>query len=89
PARYCFPGVACGGSGSVAGSAVSSSSTPDGSNPNRPYQLFVFDPSGVLLELTADPATEPEPPQATPGKQYRAGHRDWFVPQAYRQFGAA
>jgi hypothetical protein len=58
-------------------------------NPNRPYQLFVFDPSGVLLELTADPATEPEPPQATPGKQYRAGHRDWFVPQAYRQFGAA
>jgi hypothetical protein len=54
--------------------------------PGRPYQLFVFDPSGILLELTADAASESSPPTATPGKQYRAGHRDWFRPQAYRQF---
>ncbi len=52
----------------------------------RPYQLFVFDPSGILLELTVDPACESEPPTPTPGKQYRAGHRDWFDASAYRQF---
>jgi len=55
----------------------------------RPYQLFVFDPSGVLLELTADPASQPEPPVPTPGKQYRAGWRDWFRPEAYRRFSNA
>ncbi len=53
--------------------------------PGRPYQLFVFDPSGILLELTCDEQAEPVPP-ATPGKQYRAGWRDWFDPAAYRQF---
>jgi catechol 2,3-dioxygenase-like lactoylglutathione lyase family enzyme len=60
-------------------------------SPGRPYQLFVFDPSGILLELTADVATEPSPPAPTPGKQYRAGYRDWFQPESYRQFsiGAA
>jgi catechol 2,3-dioxygenase-like lactoylglutathione lyase family enzyme len=56
--------------------------------PGRAYQLFTFDPSGILLELTADPATEPRTPDATPGKQYRAGHRDWFRPEAYRQFSS-
>lgn len=56
-------------------------------SPGRPCQLFVFDPSGILLELTADPAAEHAPPVPTPGKQYRAGHRDWFDPRAYRQFG--
>ena len=53
--------------------------------PGRPYQLFVFDPSGVLLELTCDEQAEPAP-EPTPGKQYRAGWRDWFDPGAYRQF---
>lgn len=55
--------------------------------PGRPYQLFVFDPSGILLELTADPQSQPTPPVPTPGKQYRAGWRDWFRAQDYRQFG--
>jgi catechol 2,3-dioxygenase-like lactoylglutathione lyase family enzyme len=55
----------------------------------RPYQLFVFDPSGILLELTADGASQPAPPVPTPGKQYRAGWRDWFRPEAYLQFSAA
>jgi catechol 2,3-dioxygenase-like lactoylglutathione lyase family enzyme len=55
--------------------------------PGRPYQLFVFDPSGVLLELTADDHGEPLP-EPTPGKQYLAGWRDWFDPEAYRQFSA-
>jgi catechol 2,3-dioxygenase-like lactoylglutathione lyase family enzyme len=55
----------------------------------RPYQLFVFDPSGILLELTADAASQAEPPVPTPGKQYRAGWRDWFTPEAYRQFSGA
>jgi catechol 2,3-dioxygenase-like lactoylglutathione lyase family enzyme len=54
--------------------------------PGRPYQLFVFDPSGILLELTADAASQATPPVPTPGKQYRAGWRDWFVPESYRQF---
>ena len=53
----------------------------------RPYQLFVFDPSGVLLELTCDERAEAVP-EPTPGKQYRAGWRDWFDPQAYRQFSS-
>lgn len=56
--------------------------------PGRPYQLFVFDPSGILLELTCDEQAEPAP-QPTPGKQYRAGWRDWFRPEAYRRFSAA
>ena len=54
--------------------------------PGRPYQLFLFDPSGVLLELTADAASQSAPPVPTPGKQYRAGWRDWFRPESYRQF---
>lgn len=54
----------------------------------RPYQLFVFDPSGVLLELTCDEQAEPLP-EPTPGKQYRAGWRDWFRPETYRRYAAA
>jgi hypothetical protein len=45
----------------------------------------VFDPSGILLELTCDQQAETVP-RPTPGKQYRAGWRDWFDPAAYRQF---
>jgi catechol 2,3-dioxygenase-like lactoylglutathione lyase family enzyme len=56
--------------------------------PGRPYQLFVFDPSGILLELTCDEQAEAAP-RPTPGKQYVAGRRDWFVPEAYRQFARA
>jgi hypothetical protein len=43
----------------------------------------------VLLELTADPASQAAPPLPTPGKQYRAGWRDWFRPESYRQFSSA
>lgn len=54
--------------------------------PGRPLQLFVFDPSGVLLELTADAQGVATLPAATQGKAYRAGRRDWFRPEDYRQF---
>ncbi|MFM1991565.1 MAG: hypothetical protein RJA99_4522 [Pseudomonadota bacterium] len=55
--------------------------------PGRPYQLFVFDPSGILLELTCDDRAETVP-QPTPGKAYRAGWRDWFRPEDYRRFSS-
>lgn len=38
------------------------------------WQLFVYDPNGVQLELTFDGATEEEPqPDMSPGKAYVAG----------------
>ncbi|HYF59401.1 MAG TPA: VOC family protein [Burkholderiaceae bacterium] len=55
--------------------------------PGRPYQLFVFDPSGILLELTCDEQAETAP-EPTPGKEYRAGWRDWFRPEDYRRFSS-
>lgn len=56
--------------------------------PGRPYQLSVFDSSAILLEPTCDEQAEAVP-APTPGKQYRAGWRDWFDPAAYRQFAKA
>jgi catechol 2,3-dioxygenase-like lactoylglutathione lyase family enzyme len=44
------------------------------------YQLFVYDPSGVMLELTFDAAAEPGPgPDMRPGRGWRADE-NFFVP---------
>jgi catechol 2,3-dioxygenase-like lactoylglutathione lyase family enzyme len=46
------------------------------------YQLFVYDPSGVMLELTFDGRVEGgEGPDMSPGRRYVAGE-DFFTPSA-------
>jgi hypothetical protein len=53
------------------------------------WQLFVYDPNGVQLELTfhrdAEDETEPVIP---PERLYRARER-WFRPGLYRRFASA
>jgi catechol 2,3-dioxygenase-like lactoylglutathione lyase family enzyme len=50
------------------------------------WQLFVYDPNGVQLELTFHGAAETQaPPQIPPARQYMARER-WFDPGPYRQF---
>ena len=48
------------------------------------WQLFVFDPSGVQLEIIFDKRAEqgPEPDDSTPGVRYRP-NEDYFDPAAY------
>ena len=48
------------------------------------WQLFVFDPSGVQLEIIFDKRAEegPEPDDSTPGVRYRPGE-DYFNAEAY------
>lgn len=52
--------------------------------PNTTYwQLFVYDPSGVQLELTFDGRAEQgEPPDMSPGRRYVAGS-SFFQPSQY------
>jgi catechol 2,3-dioxygenase-like lactoylglutathione lyase family enzyme len=46
------------------------------------YQLFVYDPSGVMLELTFDSRVEGgDGPDMRPGRRYVAGE-DFFTPAA-------
>lgn len=53
------------------------------------WQLFVYDPNGIQLELTFHAAAEPgEPPVIPPQRRYAARER-WFQPGLYRQFAAA
>jgi catechol 2,3-dioxygenase-like lactoylglutathione lyase family enzyme len=53
------------------------------------WQLFVYDPNGIQLELTFHRAAEDEPePVISSERQYRARER-WFKPELYRQFAAA
>jgi catechol 2,3-dioxygenase-like lactoylglutathione lyase family enzyme len=50
------------------------------------WQLFVYDPNGVQLELTFHSAAEREPvPVIAPERLYQPRER-WFQPAAYRQF---
>ena len=52
------------------------------------WQLFVYDPSGVQLELTFEGAAEiGPPPDMSDGRAYVAG-TGFFDPQAYRGFSA-
>jgi len=53
------------------------------------WQLFVYDPSGVQLELTFDGASEGgRPPDMRPGHGYVAG-TGFFDPRPYAVFGGA
>ncbi len=50
------------------------------------WQLFVYDPSAVLLELTFSALAETTPePRFPPELQYQPRER-FFAPEAYRQF---
>jgi catechol 2,3-dioxygenase-like lactoylglutathione lyase family enzyme len=52
------------------------------------WQLFVYDPSGVLLELAFSAAAErTETPKVEPDRQYRARER-FFNAQDYEQFAS-
>ena len=58
--------------------------------PGLPFwQLFVYDPNGVLLELTYHAAAEGGVPPDIPGsRQYRT-RENFFAPAAYSGFGTA
>ncbi len=50
------------------------------------WQLFIYDPNGVQLELTFHSAAETDPtPVIAPDRVYQARER-WFEPAAYAQF---
>ena len=50
------------------------------------WQLFIFDPNGIQLELTFHAAAEGEtPPVIAPQRLYKPRER-WFQPALYRQF---
>jgi catechol 2,3-dioxygenase-like lactoylglutathione lyase family enzyme len=50
------------------------------------WQLFIYDPNAVQLELTFHAGAESKaPPQIAPARQYKARER-WFDPVPYRQF---
>lgn len=52
------------------------------------WQLFVYDPNGIQLELTFHSAAEHEAvPLIAPERLYSARER-WFQPARYRQFAA-
>lgn len=52
------------------------------------WQLFVYDPSGVLLELTFSEEAEDTPtPEFPPERNYRP-RENFFDPQSYRSLGA-
>ena len=55
--------------------------------PSTPlWQLFVFDPNAVLLELTFHSAAENEPPPAIAAERLYSARERWFQPESYRQF---
>lgn len=50
------------------------------------WQLFAYDPNGVMLELTYHAGAEAgDPPQIAPALQYRP-RENFFEPQKYDQF---
>ena len=52
------------------------------------WQLFVYDPNGVQLELTFHAAAEPETTPVIPEPRRYAARERWFQPAAYRQFAS-
>jgi catechol 2,3-dioxygenase-like lactoylglutathione lyase family enzyme len=50
------------------------------------WQLFVYDPNGVQLELTFHAAAEQEPPPEIAAQRRYSARERWFQPEAYRQF---
>jgi catechol 2,3-dioxygenase-like lactoylglutathione lyase family enzyme len=52
------------------------------------WQLFIYDPNAVQLELTFHADAEPQAaPQIPAARQYQARER-WFDPAPYRQFAS-
>ncbi|HTP72949.1 MAG TPA: VOC family protein [Burkholderiaceae bacterium] len=52
------------------------------------WQLFVFDPNGIQLELTFHAAAEREPPPVIAAQHRYSARERWFQQEAYRQFSA-
>lgn len=52
------------------------------------WQLFVYDPNGVQLELTFHAAAEPGAPPDIPRERLYSARERWFQSGLYRQFAA-
>ena len=52
------------------------------------WQLFVYDPNGVQLELTFHSAAEHEGTPVIPAERRYSARECWFQPALYRQFSA-
>jgi catechol 2,3-dioxygenase-like lactoylglutathione lyase family enzyme len=52
------------------------------------WQLFVYDPNGVQLELTFHSAAEHEDTPVIPRERMYSARERWFQPTLYRQFSA-
>ena len=53
------------------------------------WQLFVYDPNGVQLELTFHAAAEGEGEPAIPPQRRYAARERWFRPEPYQQFAVS
>lgn len=53
------------------------------------WQLFVYDPNGIQLELTFHSAAEPGKTPEIPGERRYSARERWFQPDLYRQFASA
>lgn len=53
------------------------------------WQLFIYDPNGVQLELTFHSAAEPQDVPVIPAERRYSARERWFQPALYRQFGTA
>lgn len=52
----------------------------------RQWQIFVYDPNGILLELTFDAAAEAIPTPEIPAANTFTGEFDYFEPAQFTQF---
>lgn len=52
------------------------------------WQLFIYDPNGVQLELTFHAAAESEAEPVIPSALRYSARERWFRPELYRQFAA-
>ena len=52
------------------------------------WQLFIYDPNGVQLELTFHAAAERESVPDIPDERRYSANERWFRPELYRQFVA-
>ena len=52
------------------------------------WQLFVYDPNGIQLELTFHSAAEEQAPPVIAQERLYAARERWFQPTLYRQFAS-